>query len=128
MPIDQPETLKCIARTFKLCTTLAASAQRTFLSPLRDLLISLRRLATAMSEAEAREAFAAGPFNIGHTLGAGLACLGEMDSAGVDGAGVAVKDVVEDAQELLVIWGWHRQVLQGLAVTRGHWVDTKRCV
>lgn len=127
-PVNQPETLKCISRTFRLCSTLAASAQKTFLSPMRDLLIRLRKSATAMSEAEAREAFAAGPFTIGHVLGSGLACLGEMTSAGVDGVDAVVKEVVEGAQELLSVWGWHRQVLQGLATTRVHWVDTKRCV
>lgn len=124
-PIDQPETLKCIARNFKLCSTLAASAQKTFLAPMRDLLVRMRESATAMTEAEAREAFAAGPFTIGHVLASGLACLGEMDSAGVQGIDAVVKDVVGDAQALLSVWGWHRQVLEGLAATRSHWVDQK---
>lgn len=125
-PIDQPETLKCIARTFKLCSTLSASAQKTFLSPMRDLLVRLQKSATAMTEAEARDAFAAGPFTIGHVLGSGLTCLGEMDSARVDGIDVVVRDIVGDAQALLTVWGWHRQLLEGLAATRSHWVDTKR--
>lgn len=119
------ETFKCIARIFTLCSTLAGSA-KTFLHPMRALLVQLREQAVAMTPAEARDAFAAGPFTVGHGLACGLECLAELDNAGVQGVDQVVKDVVGDAQGLVASWGWHRQVLHGLAAVRSHWVDANR--
>lgn len=115
---------KCVARIFTLCAALAGGA-KTFLGPMRALLVTLRETAVAMTPVEARAAFAAGPFTVGHVLACGLDCLAKMDDAGVQ-VDEAVKDVVGDGLALVEMWGWHRQVLQGLAGVRTHWVDAER--
>ncbi|KAJ9108547.1 hypothetical protein QFC19_002263 [Naganishia cerealis] len=121
---EQPETAKCMARAFTLCSTLGASAATTFLQPMRALLVRSRKAATAMTQGQARESFASGPFSMGYVLAAGLDCLHQLDDAGVDGVHAVVQDVVGDGAQILRSWGWHRQVLEGLAAVRTHWVDS----
>lgn len=123
---EDPETAKCIARAFTLCSTLTASAATTFLQPMRHLLMRLYKVATGLTEVQAREAFASGPFSTGYVLASGLHCLRALDDAAVDGVHAVVQDVVGDGKEILASWGWHRQVIEGLAAVRTHWVDASR--
>ncbi|KAJ9115827.1 hypothetical protein QFC22_004968 [Naganishia vaughanmartiniae] len=120
---DNPETAKCISRAFTLCSTLTASASTTFLQPMRQLLLRVQQAATGLTEGQAREAFASGPFSIGYVLASGLHCLHALDDAAVDGVHAVVKDVVGDGKQILASWGWHRQVIEGLAAVKTHWVD-----